>query len=337
MSPTAPFQVRSQPGSTQPLWVLLGPDGHALPEVQGFLNTLRLRGLSPRTSRAYAFDLLCAYRWMHHAHLQPHQLGAPQLLEFIEFQRRPPPAAASTINRRLRVLQRFLAFLGHPPRPLPAWALSRPPWHSHRRARGGFLRVKEPRRLVQPLPDRQFLEFFGSLRTWRDRSIALLMWAEGLRSFEVLGLDLGDVDFQLRHLRILGKGNKERIMPLAEPVADFLTRYLQIERPPTGSSALFVVLKAPHRGEPLTLEGLRRIFRYHRRHSGIHAANPHRLRHSFASNMTRLRVPLLLLAKMMGHASPQTTMRYVQIDDPLLRDLYEQALEHLPLQHLSHE
>jgi site-specific recombinase XerD len=235
------------------------------------------------------------------------------------------------------VLQRFLAFLHDQPLRLPSWALSQPPWHSARGARGAFLRVKEPQRLVQPLPDRQFLEFFASLRTWRDRSIALLMWAEGLRSFEILGLDLGDVDFQLRNLRILGKGNKERIMPLAEPVADILTRYLQIERPPSATSALFVVLKAPHRGEPLTLAGLRRIFRYHRAHSGIHAANPHRLRHSFATNMTRLRVPLLLLAKMMGHSSPQTTMRYVQIEDHQLRELYEQALEQFPLQDLPHE
>jgi integrase/recombinase XerD len=337
MTPTATFQVRLHSPGTQSLWELLGPDGLPLPDVERFLNTLRLRGLSPRTARAYAFDLLCAYRWMHQARIQPRQLRAPQLLEFIEFQRRPPPAAASTINRRLHVLHSFLAFLGHPSEPVPSWALSNPPWQSGRGVRSGSLRVKEPQRLVQPLPDRQFLEFFASLRTWRDRSIALLMWAEGLRSFEILGLDLDDVDLQLRNLRILGKGNKERMMPLAEPVADILTRYLQIERPPSAPSALFVVLKAPHRGEPLTLPGLRRIFRYHRARSGILSANPHRLRHSFATNMTRLRVPLLLLAKMLGHSSPQTTMRYVQIEDHELRELYEQALEQFPLRELPHE
>ena len=75
------------------------------------------------------------------------------------------------------------------------------------------------------------------------------------------------------------------------------------------------------------MDGLRRIFRYHRNKSGITQANPHRFRHSFGANMTRCRVPLLVLARMMGHSSPHTTMRYAEIEDHELRAHYQQALD----------
>jgi integrase len=92
---------------------------------------------------------------------------------------------------------------------------------------------------------------------------------------------------------------------------------------------MFIVLKGPRRRSPLSLEGLRRIFRYHRGKSGIKHANPHRFRHSFGANMTRCRVPLLVLARMMGHSSPHTTMRYVEIEDEELRTHYQKALDTL--------
>jgi site-specific recombinase XerD len=165
----------------------------------------------------------------------------------------------------------------------------------------------------------------------------LLMWAEGLRAAEVLHLCLNDIDPQGQSLRIHGKGRKQRIMPLAKAVATTLRLYGQLERPTTSSQAMFVVLKGPRRGAPLSAEGLRRIFRYHRGKSGIRQANPHRFRHCFGATMTRCRVPLLVLARMMGHSSPHTTMRYVEIEDVELRTHYRQALDVLKTQGLLHE
>jgi site-specific recombinase XerD len=181
------------------------------------------------------------------------------------------------------------------------------------------------------------MAFYASLKTWRDRSMMLLMWAEGLRAAEVLNLSVKDIDPQGQSLRILGKGNKQRVMPLAEAAANTLRLYAQLERPKTASPAMFVVLKGPRRGQPLSAEGLRMIFRYHRRKSGIKQANPHRFRHSFGANMTRCRVPLLVLARMMGHSSPHTTMRYVEIEDPELRAHYIEALDVLKAQGLLDE
>jgi site-specific recombinase XerD len=266
---------------------------------------------------------------MNECHREPHQLGGEDLLAFIDYLQRPPPASPSTINRRLRLLQRFVEFLTGAAPVIAAWRQYTHALHFHARSRRGSVRIKEPDRVVQPLSDPQVLGFYTSLRTWRDRSLVLLMWAEGLRADEVLNLTVNDVDPYGQSLRIQGKGNKQRVMPLAGVVASILRLYGQLERPATASQAMFVVLKGPRRGEPLSTEGLRRIFRYHRRKSGITQANPHRFRHGFGTNMTRCRVPLLVLARMMGHSSPHTTMRYVHVEDVELRTHYLQALETL--------
>ena len=115
--------------------------------------------------------------------------------------------------------------------------------------------------MVHPLSHAQVLAFYSSLKTWRDRAMMLLMWAEGLRSAEVLSLTVNDIDSQGQSLRIHGKGRKQRVMPLADAVAETLRLYGQLERPSTTSQAIFVVLKGPRRGAPLSAEGLRRIFR----------------------------------------------------------------------------
>jgi len=321
------FQVRMRRRGAQQLWELLEANAQPVAQADRFIHTLMLRGLSPRTRRTYAYDLLAAYRWMNECTREPQQLSGEDLLAFIDYLQRPPPASPSTINRRLRLLQRFIEFLTGTAPIIPAWQHQTHALCFHSRSRRGSLRIKEPHRVVQPLKDAEVLEFYSSLRTWRDRAMVLLMWAEGLRAAEVLNLTISDIDSCAQSLRIHGKGRKQRIMPLAETVATTLRLYKQLERPATASQVMFIVLKGPRRGSPLRLEGLRRIFRYHRGKSGVEKANPHRFRHSFGSNMTRCRVPLLVLARMMGHSSPHTTMRYVEIEDQELRTHYLKALD----------
>jgi integrase/recombinase XerD len=331
------FTIRQSQRQEQPVWELLSADGQPVEQAERFIHTLVLRGLSPRTRRAYAYDLLEAYRWMAEADRQPEQIAGDDLITFIDYMKRPPPASAATINRRLRLLQRFVQFLTGEAPTVAAWRQHSHALSFHSRSRRGSVRVKEPHRVIHPLKDNQVMTFYASLKTWRDRSMMLLMWAEGLRAAEVLNLSVNDIDALGQSLRILGKGNKQRIMPLADAAVNTLRLYAQLERPATDSQAMFVVLKGPRRGQPLSAEGLRRIFRYHRRKSGIKQANPHRFRHSFGANMTRCRVPLLVLARMMGHSSPHTTMRYVEIEDPELRAHYREALDVLKAQGLLNE
>src|ERR1700724_4723439 len=115
--------------------------------------------------------------------------------------------------------------------------------------------------------------------------------------------------------------NKLRFLPLAPETVQLLDHYMRLERPNPCSAALFVSLKGPARGQRMTPAGLRSLFRYHRRTTGIKLANPHRFRHTFASDMVRAGVSLPALMRLMGHAQIQTTMVYVEVT-PL--EVYQQ-------------
>jgi integrase len=114
-----------------------------------------------------------------------------------------------------------------------------------------------------------------------------LMLLQGLRSAEVLALNRDDALLSEAQLRVRGKGNKFRFLPLAPETVQLLEHYLRLERPNPCSAALFVSLKGHARGTRMTAAGLRSLFRYHRQTTSIQLANPHRFRHTFASDMIR--------------------------------------------------
>jgi integrase/recombinase XerD len=182
----------------------------------------------------------------------------------------------------------------------PRWAISR-------------LRVKEPKRSIVPLSIDEVARFWSSFRNTRDLAIVGLMLLQGLRSAEVLALNPDDVLLSEGQLRVRGKGSKLRFLPLAPETVQLLDHYIRLERPNPCSAALFVSLKGPARGRRMTPAGLRSLFRYHRRTTGIKLANPHRFRHTFASDMVRAGVSLPALMRLMGHSHIQTTLLYVQV------------------------
>jgi integrase len=105
------------------------------------------------------------------------------------------------------------------------------------------------------------------------------MLLQGLRSAEVLALNPEDVLRSEAQLRVRGKGNKLRFLPLAPETIQLLDHYLRLERPDPCSAALFVSLKGRSRGARMTAAGLRSLFRHHRHTTGVPLANPHRFRH----------------------------------------------------------
>jgi len=144
-------------------------------------------------------------------------------------------------------------------------------------------------------------------------AIVALMLLDGLRSCEVLQLQLEDLSLSDARLHVRGKGRKERFLPLSADTLQALQNYLHLERPLTNSPLLFVSLKGRRRGQAMTAAGLRSLFRHHRIISRVPQANPHRLRHTFGSDMVRAGISLPALMHLMGHAHIQTTMLYVQI------------------------
>ena len=181
--------------------------------------------------------------------------------------------------------------------------------------------MNQPKRIVMPLSVDEVARFWSSFRTSRDLAIVGLMLLQGLRSNEVISLNCDDVLLSQSEMRVRGKGNKIRFLPLASDTIRLLDHYLRLERPEQCGPALFVSLKGPARGMRMTPAGLRSLFRYHRRVSGIAPAHPHRFRHTFASDMVRAGISLPALMQLMGHAHISTTMLYVQISP---RDVFEQ-------------
>ncbi len=250
------------------------------------------------------------------------------LLEYIRFQanQQPRPAAAS-INRRVGTADRALR-CEFPQAQLPFvpgfqsgyW---RPALLGAGRPRPALsrLRVRTPKRVVVPLSVDEVAGFWASFRTSRDLAIVGLMLFHGLRSCEVLALNGDDLLLPESQIRVRGKGNKLRWLPLAPETIKLLDHYLRLERPPNCGSPLFVGLKGRARGRRMTSAGLRSLFRHHRRTTGVAQANPHRFRHTFATDMIRAGISLPALMQLMGHAQIQTTLIYVQLTS---QDVYQQ-------------
>lgn len=189
------------------------------------------------------------------------------------------------------------------------------------------LRLKQNRRVIVPLSSEEVAKFWQSFRTYRDLALVGLMLLDGLRSCEVLALQMEDLQLAEGQLRALGKGNKKRVVPLPPEILEVLGRYLRLERPLTNSPTLFVSLKGRHRAQAMTSAGLRSLFRHHRVLSQVRRANPHRFRHTFGSDMVRAGMSLPALQHLMGHAQIATTMLYVQLAPQDVWREYSRAIE----------
>jgi integrase len=188
------------------------------------------------------------------------------------------------------------------------------------------LRVKAAKRNVVPLSVDEVARFWSSFRTSRDLAIVGLMLLQGLRSGEVLGLNRDDLLLSEAQIRVRGKGNKIRFLPVAPETVQLLDHYLRLERCAFSTNALFVSLKGSARGARMTAAGLRSLFRYHRQTTGVTLGNPHRFRHTFASDMIRAGVSLPALMQLMGHAHIQTTLIYVQVTPLEVYQQYARAI-----------
>jgi integrase len=326
------FRQKTPSGAYSPIHVVEQSTGQGVAWVNRFLDREYVRRLADKTLYSYAYSLLYFVRWWESIHhtgdISSTDLTESTLLDYLRFQSsRQPPLSASTINDRVATADRAIRneFPDAPCQAAPGFQQV----YLHRRPLGlgrprfelSRLRVKEPKLTVVPLSVDEVARFWASFRTARDLAIVGLMLMHGLRSGEVLALNPEDVLLSEGQLRVRGKGSKLRFLPLAPETTQLIDHYLRLERPDPCSAALFVVLKGPARGTRMTPAGLRSVFRYHRRTTGIQLANPHRFRHTFASDMVRAGISLPALMQLMGHADIQTTLHYVQVSP---QDVYLQ-------------
>jgi integrase/recombinase XerC len=329
------FRVISEKTSTgahSPIRVVEQATGNGVVWINIFLDREYVRRVANGTLSTYAYALLDFVRWWERDHhtgeISAKDLTESTLKDYLRYQSsRRPELAATTINDRVAVADCAIrckfpnapcqvahgyqqAYLYRRPMGLgrPRVGLSRP-------------RVREPKRNIVPLSVDEVARFWESFRNARDLAIVGMMLMHGLRSAEVRALNPEDVLFSDGKVRVRGKGTKFRLVPLAPETAQLLDHYLRFERPNPCSAALFVVLKGPARGRRMTRAGFRSLFRHHRRTTGVKLANPHRFRHTFATEMVLAGVSLPALMVLMGHSDIETTMQYVNVS---AQDVYRE-------------
>jgi integrase len=292
--------------------------------INRYLDREYVRRIANTTLRTYAHNLLHFVRWWESVHhtgdMVEGDLAESTLLDYLKFQSsQQPRPGASTINDRVAVAERAICN-EFPEAPCQvthgfhqAFLRRRPMGLGRPRVAMSRLRVKVPKRNIVPLSVNEVARFWSSFRNARDLAIVGLMLLQGLRSAEVLALNRDDVLLSEAQLRVPGKGNKFRLLPLAPETVQLLNHYLRLERPNPSTAALFVSLKGRARGARMTSAGLRSLFRHHRQATGVKLANPHRFRHTFASDMIRGGMSLPALMQLMGHSDIQTTLLYVNV------------------------
>jgi site-specific recombinase XerD len=283
------------------------------------------RGLSPHTIRAYRVDLghFCRY-------LEKAGMGDVEGLKAVDhrFLRRylsfleTSGYGRSSMGRKASAIKGFLRF-----------GLERGWIHANP---GAVLSPpRKPRRLPRVLKPEEIeaaLERAVELdrRTFlRDMALVELLYACGLRVGELVKLDLGDVDFERQEIRVLGKGGKERVLPVHGRALGMLQAYLKAERPMLlvgspeqcreGRDPLFVNL----RGRRMSERGVRRvIYRLFRNLEGDRRVSPHTLRHSFATHLLQGGADLRVVQELLGHVDMNTTQIYTHLSKGQLKEVY---------------
>jgi integrase/recombinase XerD len=293
-----------------------GPEAPRDPELEGFLALLHAQR-SPRTVDAYRRDLraLAAY------------LGKPvgeatlEELERYVAQLRADGLSTSTIARRTASARSFFRhqqLLGaRNDNPAAAVALPR--------------RTSPLPKTLSPGEAERLIEAAAGTqpRALRDHALVELLYGAGLRVSETVGLDRAGIDLDDRLVRVLGKGGKERVVPIGRQAAESLRRYLSRGRPFLDSRhrpELF--LNA--RGGALTRAGVFLILRKLAEKAGLEPqrVHPHLLRHSFATHLLEGGADLRSVQEMLGHADLSTTELYTHVTDRRRRELYFQAHPH---------
>jgi len=278
--------------------------------LRAFLDCLAVeKGLSRNTLGAYERDLRGHLLFLQSQGVA--SLGSVEeshLIMYLGWLRRAS-AAPSTVMRKLSSLRSFYRHLLREEL-IPADPTANLPSAPLRRRLPSVLSIEEVTRLLRQ-PDRK------TERGLRDRAMLELVYAAGLRVSELVGLARGDINLELGLLRCVGKGSKERIVPVGKPALEAVRAYLAVRR--DAAPALFL----GNRGRPLTRVSFWRIVRRCARQAGIRQTiTPHTFRHSYATHMLDGGADLRAIQELLGHANIATTQIYTHVSADRLREVY---------------
>ena len=298
----------------------------------------------PNTVRAAAYDLKVFFAVVDKP---PEQVRPADVLAFITAQRtgqagergalqpvaaQPGPGgvSAATVRRRLSIVSGFFAFLQAcgdvTANPVPRGLPTR---RERSRPGQGVPLVRATRQLPRILAPAEVDALTAALFTHRDRAMVAAMVLGGLRRCEVLGLRLDDLRPAERRVFIAeGKGGRQRLIPVSGRFFAAVGAYLDAERPAgAGTDRVFVVLKGPRRGQPLSAKGTDEVLAAARRRAGLDHATCHQLRHTCLTRLREAGMALEAVQAQAGHASIESTRIYLHLADDWLAAQYRKAAE----------
>jgi integrase/recombinase XerD len=272
------------------------------------------KGLSVNTIAAYNRDLLGFFEFLKTRGVTPLRVGQHDLLSFMA-ERRVQLAARSLARClvSIRMFYRFCVTEGKITSN-PARLLGIPKLYQHL----PHILSRDEVEALLTQPDDQTL--LGK----RDKAMMEILYATGLRVTELIGLKAHNINLEAGFIRTIGKGSKERIIPMGGKAIDALKEYLQSARPAflrkRKSSSLFL----NRRGNPMTRQGFWKILKHYALKAGIaRNVTPHTLRHSFATHLLEGGADLRSVQMMLGHSDISTTQIYTHVARERLKEIHE--------------
>lgn len=275
------------------------------------------KNASPHTSAGYRRDLLQLDRYLEERKLDLDKVDNIVLRGFLA-SRYESGDKKSTVGRKLAAIRSFFQFC------------VRKHWKEHNPAKV----VSTPRQ-DKPVPsfltEVEMQEFLDLPRTnkpldLRDRAMLELLYATGIRVSELVGINLEDVNFSERLIRIRGKGKKERLVPFGRMAEESLRSYLRVRSSMNKGKVEANPVFLNYRGKKLSARSVERtVDKYIRRSAHSRKISPHSLRHSFASHLLSRGADLRIIQELLGHQSLATTQKYTHIDLKHILEIYRKS------------
>lgn len=277
-------------------------------------------GLAKNTQLAYMRDLRLLMKSLQlKADEELLQVSRQQLIAYL-VRLKQEGRASSTVARKLASIKAFYRFL------TAERYIRRNPAEVLEAASRGLhlpkvLSVQEVERLLDE-PN------LGTLDGYRDKTMLELLYATGMRVSELVNVPVKNVDMKMQYVIVMGKGSKERMLPLGRIALHYLEHYLSVVRPqllhgkPDAAAELFVT----GWGGPMTRERFYEIIVAYGKSAGISKrVTPHMLRHSFATHLLNNGTDLRIVQELLGHADISTTQIYTHLDVERLREVYDKT------------
>jgi tyrosine recombinase xerC len=283
--------------------------------LQRYWTYLKIeRQVSPHTLSNYQRQLVHVVEILQHAGIQQWQQVTPSVVRFVIAQSHKDGLHEKSLALRLSALRRFLSYLVQlgELKVNPATGISAP---------------KQAKHLPKNIDTEQVQQLLANDSKEpidiRDRAIIELLYSSGLRLSELQGLNLNSINIRVREVRVIGKGNKERVVPLGRYASHAIQQWLKVRllfNPK--DEALFVSQlgnRMSHRAIQMRLEtwGIRQGLNSH--------LNPHKLRHSFATHMLEASSDLRAVQELLGHSNLSTTQIYTHLNFQHLAEVYDSA------------